>query len=252
MRNDYILKLLENDERLDGRALADFRSIKIEPDYIKKAEGSAKVTLGKTEVIAGVKLELDVPYPDMPDQGTLKTGAEFSPMADPEFSAGPPREDAIELARVVDRGIRESECIDLEKLIITPGEKCWVVFVDIHIINNDGNLIDASSLAAIAALLNAKLPKLENDKIVRTEFKGKLPVKAKPITVSIGKTLGKLLMDATKEEEELLELKLSIATVEDGKICAMQKMGKGTLTENDIDDIINIAHKKSKELRKLL
>lgn len=252
MRNEYILKLLEKDERLDGRALAEFRPIKIEPGYIKRAEGSARVIMGKTELIAGVKLELDVPFPDVPNLGILKTGAEFSPIADPEFMSGPPREDAVELARVVDRGIRESECIDLEKLIITPAEKCWGVFVDIHVINNDGNLIDASSLASISALLNAKLPKLENNKIVRTEFKGKLPIKAKPITVSVGKILGKLLVDPTKEEEELLESKLSIATVEDGKICAMQKMGEGTLNENDIDDIINIAFKKSKELRKLL
>ncbi len=252
MRNEYILKLLEKDERLDGRSLAEFRPIKVEQGIIQRAEGSARVIFGKTELIAGIKLELGVPFPDMPNQGTLKTGAEFTPLAHSDFEAGPPREEATELARVVDRGIRESECIDLEKLIIKEGEKCLEVFVDIHIINHDGNLIDASSLAAVAALLNTKIPKLEDGKIIRTEFSGKLPVKYKPVTVTVGKIIGKLLLDPTKEEEDMLESKLSVASIDDGKICAMQKMGSGSLDEKDVDDMINIAVKKSKELRKLL
>jgi len=51
------------------------------------------------------------------------TNLELLPLASPMFESGPPREDAVELARVVDRGIRESESIDLSKLCITPGEK---------------------------------------------------------------------------------------------------------------------------------
>ena len=251
MRNEYILKLLEKDERLDGRSLAEFRPAKVEQKNIKRAEGSARVTLGKTDVIAGIKIELGTPFSDMPDQGTLKTGAEFAPIAHPDFEPGPPSEEATELARVVDRAIRESDCIGLDKLIITPGEKCFEIYVDIHVMNHDGNLIDASSLAAIAALLNTQIPKLENEKIVRTEFSGKLPVKSKPITVTVGKIIGKLLVDPTKEEEDMLESKLSVGSVDDGNISAMQKMGSGRLDEKDIDDMINIALKKSRELRKL-
>ena len=252
MRNEYILKLLEKDERLDGRALAEFRPVKIETGIIRKAEGSARVILGKTELIAGIKMELGTPFSDMPDQGTLKTGVEFAPIAHPDFEPGPPREEATELARIVDRGIRESECIELEKLIIAEGEKCFEAYVDVHIINHDGNLIDASSLAAIAALMNARIPKLENDKIVRNEFSGKLSIKHKPITVTVGKIIGKLLLDPTKEEEDIFDSKLSIGSVDDGKVCAMQKMSRGSLDEKDVDDMINIAVKKSKELRKLL
>ena len=158
IKRKYLHKLAQANKRIDGRAFDEYRPIKIETNFVKKAEGSAKVELGNTKVLVGVKLEVGEPYPDSPDCGVLTTNAELIPMASPEFEAGPPDEKSIELARVVDRGIRESEMIDLEKLCIEPGEKVWVVFVDIHILDFDGNLFDASSLAALAALLTAKVP----------------------------------------------------------------------------------------------
>ena len=72
---------------------------------IEKAEGSARVLLGKTEVLVGVKVETGEPFPDTPNEGVLTVNAELVPIASPNFEAGPPNEDSIELARVVDRGI---------------------------------------------------------------------------------------------------------------------------------------------------
>ena len=40
------------------------------------------------------------------------------PLADPTAEPGPPGEDVIELARVVDRGIRESGMVDLKQLVL--------------------------------------------------------------------------------------------------------------------------------------
>lgn len=252
LRSDYILKLLEKNERMDGRKLDEIRPIKIETGIVEKAEGSARIRMGKTDVIVGVKMEIETPFPDMPNLGVLKTAAEFSPIAHKDFESGPPGEDAIELARVVDRGIRESETIDLEKLCLVEKEKAWGIFVDIHIINHDGNLIDASSLASVAALLNTKIPKLEDDTIIRKEFSGKLHVLHKPVTVTVGKIMDKYILDMTKEEEDLVNSILSVATREDGIICAMQKSGVSGLSLKDVEIMIDLASKKSKELRKFL
>jgi len=191
-------------------------------------------------------------FADIPNLGVLKTGAEFTPIASPDFESGPPGEDATELARVVDRGIRESECIDLEKLCLEEGEKVWEVFVDIHIINHDGNLIDASALAAVSALKTAKIPELEDEKIIRDKLVKKLPIKHIPVTVTVGKALNNFIIDPLKEEEEVLNSKLSIAVMEDGKICAMQKSGNYALSTEDIEKMIDLVVKKEKELRKLL
>ncbi|MDI6825759.1 MAG: exosome complex protein Rrp42 [Candidatus Aenigmarchaeota archaeon] len=252
MRPDYILKLLENEERMDGRRMDEFRKIKVETQNIKKAEGSARVKMGNTDVIVGVKMEIGTPFLDTPNMGILKTGAEFTPIASPDFESGPPGEDATELARVIDRGIRESESIDLEKLCLNEGEKVWKVFVDAYIINHDGNLTDASALAAIAALKVAKIPKLEDDKIIRDVFEKDLPLLHTPITVTIGKVADKFIIDPNREEEEVLDAKLTVAVREDGMVCAMQKSGSHGLTTEDVEKMIDLAIKKSKELRKLL
>lgn len=252
MQTEYMFRLLERGERIDGRKMDEFRETKLETKVIESAEGSARVKIGKTDVIVGIKLGIGTPFSDMPNMGVLKTGAEFTPIADPDFESGHPGEDATELARIVDRGIRESDSIDLEKLCLKEKEKVWEVFIDVHIINNDGNLIDASALAAIAALKTAKIPEIEDDKIIRDKLKKELPIHHEPITITVGKVAGKLIFDPNKEEEGVLDAKLSVAVMEDGKVCAMQKSGIHGLTVEDVESMIDLAIKKSKELRKLL
>jgi exosome complex component RRP42 len=154
IKKDHIQNLALDGKRNDGRRLLEFRNLRITPNVIGKAEGSADVRLGNTRVLAGVKMLEGTPYPDTPNKGAMTTGAELNPLAAPEFEAGPPRGEAIELSRVVDRGIRESGLIDMEALCIIPGEKIWMAFIDIDILDHDGNLFDACSIAATAALLN--------------------------------------------------------------------------------------------------
>jgi len=113
---DHILQLLKEDKRIDGRGLEDFRPLTVEMNVIEKAEGSALVKLGDTQVLVGIKVDLGEPFPDLPNMGVITTNVEFVPLASPTFEPGPPDERAIELARVVDRGIRESQAIDLEKV----------------------------------------------------------------------------------------------------------------------------------------
>src|SRR5512147_184268 len=161
VRLKQIEALLEKGKRLDGRTLTDYREIKIEQGLIEKAEGSAQVFLGKTQVLVGIKVETGEPFPDTPNEGVMTVNAEFVPLASPNYEPGPPDENSIELARIVDRGIRESKAIDNEKLCIEPGKKVFVVFVDVYVLNHDGNLIDASAMAAMSALMNTKIPNYE-------------------------------------------------------------------------------------------
>lgn len=252
MEELYALELIEKGKRVDERNFDDFRKIEIQQNVAKNAEGSARVKIGETEVIAGVKLNIGEPFSDTPEEGTLIVNTEFTPLASPDFESGPPGEDAIELSRVVDRGIRESKCIELNKLCVVPGEKVWCVFIDIYIINHRGNLIDAAALASLAALMNTKIPKLEGDKIIREGLDKKLPVTVKPITVTVGKIGNNFLIDPNLEEEKILESKLTIAVRDDDKICAMQKQGKKGIEFGNIEKMVDLAIEKSKEIRKLI
>jgi exosome complex component RRP42 len=224
--------------------------IKVGP--IAKAEGSAFVTIGQTKVIAGVKVGMGQPFPDTPNEGTIVVNAEFTPLASPDFEAGPPSGEATELARVVDRGIRESHCIDLKKLCITEGEKVITLFIDIHIINHGGNLIDASFLAAMSALKTAKMPKIEDDMLVRGDYEKDLEVTHTPIEVTVCRVDDKILLDPDIDEESGMQSKLTVCTREDDMVCALQKQGAEGLTMEEVKSMIELAMEKSKELRKIL
>jgi exosome complex component RRP42 len=245
--------MLKKGLRASGRGLTDFRPIEIVPGYVPNADGSALVKLGNTVVIAGVKLEVGSPYPDTPNEGALVVSAEFMPTASPTFEPGPPDENAIELARVIDRSLREIKAIDMEKLVIVPGRKVWVVYVDIYVLDHDGNLVDASSIAALAALMDTKLPKVEIDelgnvKVDRSSRSGPLQLRHKVVTVSIAKAENVLFVDPDIEEERVCETKLVITVSDDGRIAGMQKSGLGALSVEEVVRATEIALKVSKDL----
>lgn len=247
------MNLASKGERIEKRKMEDYRKIVVEKNAIEKAEGSARVKVGETEVIVGVKMNIGTPYPDRPNEGVMIVGAEFSPIASPKFETGPPNENCIELARVVDRGIRESGAIDTKKLCIKEGEKVWMVNVDIHIMNHSGNLIDAAALAAVTALWNVRMPEVKDDQVNWEKKTNKrLPMNSKPITVTQAKIGSSMIVDPDLEEEEVMNTRLSIAIKDDERVCAMQKGGSGVLTTDEIDKALDVAVKKSKELRKLI
>jgi len=254
VKQQQIAQLMSKGKRLDGREVNDYREIKVEMGIIEKAEGSARVLLGKTEVLVGVKIGIGHPFPDTPNEGVLTVSAELVPLASPTFEPGPPKEDAIELARVVDRGIRESKAIDLKKLCLEPGKNVLIVFVDIYVLNYDGNLIDASAIATLAALLNTKMSKYE---VEEGEVKVKpgyipLPMQNYPIAVTFAKINGKLAVDPWLEEEQVMNARLTITTEKEGKICAIQKGGTSYFTTECILEAVKIAKEKASEIRKLL
>lgn len=254
VKQKQIAQLISKGKRLDGRDLYDYRDIKVEQGIIEKAEGSAKVLLGKTEVMVGVKVEVGQPFLDTPNDGVLTVNAELVPLASPTFEPGPPDENSIELARVVDRGIRESKAIDLPKLCIEAGKKVFVLFVDIYVLNHDGNLIDASALAALAALKNTKI---FNYEIQEGEVKIKpgytpLQLQAHPIAITFAKINDKLVVDPWLEEEQVMDARLTITTDDQGRICAVQKGGSGFFTTKQIMEAAQIARDKAQEIRKKL
>jgi len=250
----HILKSLKDGIRYDGRKLLDYRKISVEPNATS-AEGSARVKIGKTEVMVGVKLAVEVPYPDTPEEGKLMVNTELRPMANPEFEMGPPGEKAIDIARIVDRGLRESKAIAPEKLCITAGEKVWSVMIDIVPLNDAGNLLDAAAIGALVALKNTRFPVIKEDGNIDWEAPltdKKLELVKEPIEVTILKIGEFYIVDPILEEEELADTSITIAVSKDGLVYAMQKRGETPLSVDEIDKMVDIAIKKSAELRKLV
>ena len=267
IKREYLYNLAKNGKRADGRTFDEFRKIEIEVGLISKAEGSAKVKIGNTQVIAGIKMDIGDPYQDSPNKGVMMTAAELIPLASPDFESGPPRENAIELALVVDRGIRESEVIGLDKLCIEPGEKIWLVFIDIHIIDYDGNLFDAASLAALAALFNSVVP-IERMRPNLEKFREKypsinnyleqhpndfpLPMNEPPISCTSVKFNDAIVIDPSLDEEQIAEVRLTVATNKNGDIRAMQKGLSGSFTVEEIKKVIKASIDNGAKIREEL
>ncbi len=257
MKN-HIIKLIKQNIRLDGRKNDEYRKpIKIELGVTEGAEGSARVTIGDTIVVVGVKMEIMSPYPDSPDQGTIMVGAELIPLASPDFESGPPRIEAIELARVIDRGVRESKCLDFKSMCIKSGEKVWVCAIDIVPINAAGNLFDASAIGALAALMDTELPGLEEtDGVYKINYEEKskqgIKLNNQPISCTVWKIGDNFVVDPLPDEEEVYDARLTVAFDESNDICAMQKGGDHSLSAEEIMEMVELASKKCDELRKYL
>lgn len=251
---EHIRNALKKGVRIDGRKLDELRPIEIQLGALSTAEGSSKVIFGDAEVIAGVKMALEKPYPDTPEDGVLMVNSELLPISSPDFEAGPPSIESIETSRVIDRGIRESKAFDTKKLCMEKGEKVWMIAIDVVPLNYDGNLIDMGGLAALAALKNARFPKVEEDGTVnyheRTDQK--LELDKVPIPITISKIADLLIVDPTAEEEKAVDARLTVTVLEDEKICALQKGGDQPLTTQDTERMVELAIKTSKTLRKKL
>jgi exosome complex component RRP42 len=253
LKRKKIQEVVAAGKRMDGRGLLEFREMTFKTNFLKKSEGSAEIRLGKTHVIVGVKAGIGTPFEDTPDKGVLMCGAEYTPVAHSTWEPGPPPKGAIELARVVDRGLRSAEILDLKKLCLIEGKKVYLVFIDLYVLNWDGNLIDACGAAAIAALRNTKIPtfKVTKGELKATGKTKKLKLRAEPIPITITKINEHFILDATADEEEVADGRLTITIDENNNVTTMQKRGSVGFTVDEIKKCINIATEKAAEIRSL-
>ena len=249
---ERIKEYLSNGKRFDDRKLDEFREISIETGVSKKAEGSARVRIGETDVIVGVKMDVAAPYPDSPNKGNLMVTSELLPLSSPRIESGPPKFPSIEIGRLVDRAIRESKFIEMEKLCIKEGEKVWSVFIDIYSINDDGNILDAAGIGAVIALKNARIPKYDSIK-EKVEFgeltNEKIPLsKEIPIVITAHKIGNNIIVDPNLEEEDLSEGRVTTGGSAEGTIFSMKKGDWSKITIEEMENMLEVAEKARKSV----
>lgn len=247
----HLLRLAERGERKDNRAFDELRPISIREGVFTKGEGEAWVSLGKTQVLVALKANVGEPFSDTPDRGVLITNAELLPLASPSFEPGPPREKAIEIARVVDRAFRGSGAIDLSNMVLEEGKLVWILFLDMYALDFDGNLFDAMTLASLLALIRARLPLVEvgseGRPITVEGQKVAAPLTNYPLNFSFAKIGKHLMLDPDLEEEAGSDGLLTLGLDKDLNICSIQKR-KGTFMVEEIHKVAEIARSKYPEL----
>lgn len=255
LKRKEVLEALESGRRLDGRAFDQMRDLKIETGAVPKANGSARVHLGDTDVLCGVKIQPDRPFPDTGDRGVFICTAEMLPLSHPTVETGPPNETVIELARVVDRGIRESHMVDVTQLVIKRDVSVVGVFADNTVIDYDGNLFDACSYAATAAIRIATSPKWEygeSGPVIVEGQSSKVPVSTTPASVTMAKIGSHVLVDPNADEWDCMDARVTITTDSDGNICAMQKGGRDGFTMDEIKECGRTAVRVGRQAREII
>ncbi|KYO47374.1 exosome complex component RRP45 isoform X1 [Alligator mississippiensis] len=253
----FLLRAIEERKRLDGRQSYDYRNVRVSfgTDY-----GCCVVELGKTRVLGQVSCELVAPKPNRATEGILFFNLELSPMASPAFELGRQSELLVKLNRLLERCLRNSKCIDTESLCVVAGEKVWQIRVDLHLLNHDGNIIDAASIAAIVALCHFRRPDIsvqgEEITVYTPEERDPVPLSIHhmPICVSFAffKQGTYLLVDPSEREERVMDGLLVIAMNKHHEICTIQSSGGIMLLKDQVLRCSKITGVKVAEITELI
>ncbi len=244
MRSLVVRDLIGTGKRTDGRSLGQMRPFTVETGVIAQADGSARVRLGGTELVVGVKLMPTGPYPDHPDEGVIHTALQLLPIASPSFD-GDMAVEATEIARVVDRGIRHSGMIDMKGLCISPGERVWGLYLDIHVLDHDGNLFDASTLGIALSMKGMAFP---NSRFGMGEDVP-VPLGEMPVTLTFAKVAGELILDPTAEEEGVSDGRITMSLDSRGWVRALQLGGCGHFTPEEVKRAYRLAMSSAEVVR---
>lgn len=237
--------------RLDGRSCDDYRCIELETGLLSNTFGSSRLRLGNTELLAGIKVELGVPNPIAPDEGWVEFHIDCSPNASPAFQGRGGQDLSNEVCCHLSRIFNNKNAVDLKQLCIVPHHHCWVVHVDVIVLEYGGNLFDSISLAVKGALYNCGIPNVNVTPGDEGEYDinlpddpsdvNKLKLTNCPVLVTISKIGSRHIVDATLEEECCSNASLIVGVTSKGVFTGMKKIGGGSLLPESIKEMLETA-----------
>ena len=229
--------------RANNRPFDQIRPVKIKPDYLDFADGSAYMEIGKTKVIAAATVEDKVPL-FLRNSGLGWVTAEYA-MLPRSTDKRNTRERfgrisgrSQEIQRLIGRSLRS--VIDFSIL----GER--TITIDCDILQADGGTRTASITCGCVALALA-LKKLMDEKRI-----DKMPLKNLVCGISVGIVEGKVLLDLDYNEDSQAEVDMNVVETDRGELVEVQASAeKGAFTRKDLNSLIRLADNGLKELIQL-
>jgi exosome complex component RRP42 len=258
---EYIRLGVESDIRADGRKRLDFRPFALEVDTIPQAAGSARVYLGRTDILVSIKTDITRPALDKPERGIVFCSVDTS--SGGVTGTGREQEERqrddrnADMSTALNAIIREAGGLDLKALSIVDGKHCWTIFVDVLILGEDGNLMDAILLAVRSALQRTRLPGVnieeggEATEIVLSDDPNQakaIDVSALPLSVTTNLIGNAYVVDASIPEEACSNALLLIAVNESGDIVYTKKQASGAFQPGMLADMIQSSQKIAADL----
>ncbi|KAK9807210.1 hypothetical protein WJX73_009206 [Symbiochloris irregularis] len=245
--------------RADGRAGKDYRPLQLELAVVPQANGSARCLIGASEVLVAVKVEVNVPEEDFPDQGVVHFSVECSPCASAAFQGRGALDLGADMAGNLRRSVLGGSAsmggsLDLKALCIISGSRCWHVHVDGLVINADGSLLDALSIATRAALTDLQIPRVdispsddpEDEPEIELdddpEHAASLDASRIPVVVTLAEAEGRPAVDLTADEEASCPgPRVHVAVNGRGCICGLHKQGNAPLQLEALQEMLALA-----------
>eukprot|EP00467_Chlorarachnion_reptans_P002649 CAMPEP_0114497692 /NCGR_PEP_ID=MMETSP0109-20121206/6469_1 /TAXON_ID=29199 /ORGANISM="Chlorarachnion reptans, Strain CCCM449" /LENGTH=312 /DNA_ID=CAMNT_0001675109 /DNA_START=118 /DNA_END=1057 /DNA_ORIENTATION=+ len=253
----FIKSALAKGLRVDGRKPMKMRNVEV--TFGRKA-GLVNVRLGKTHVLAATSADVVKPYPNRPSENN-SFHVDFSSMASPFYEEGRPVPESAQVARSIERSIRDSNAIDIESLCILSGSKVWEVRCDVRILDNDGNAGDCANLAAMASLMHFRRPDVTvvGEQVLVHSVNDRQPIPIAlhhiPIRVSFvffEDDASLVAIDPSLKESLVSSAEISYTVNKHKEICAINKLGGTPLSVPTILKYANVAVLESQRLTKTL
>ncbi|TMW59959.1 hypothetical protein Poli38472_000001 [Pythium oligandrum] len=260
----YIAEGIADNVRADGRNRLAYRNMLIETSLLAQSNGSARVSLENsgTDILASVKLEVASPRPQAPNAGTIQVFVSCSPSVSAKLSGRAAEELNVELSQLMTRLLCSCPSVDLEEFCIIPGESVWSINVDVMVFESTGNLPDLMSMAIYAALNDTVFPSVRlvgvegEDKTIEVESDPAaghvMHAENWPICVTLCKIGNCFIADPMQEEELCMTAQVSVAVDPKGAVCGVQKNGIGAIDMKEMQQMVDEACERSKDLFKSL
>ncbi|XP_017012982.2 uncharacterized protein Rrp45 [Drosophila takahashii] len=152
---NFVQLAAKQSQRFDGRRPNECRDVELTfgADW-----GTVAVSLGATKVLTHVTCDLGAPTTSRPNEGKLQLNVNLGGVAFLDELQTTHDQRSLTLNSLLERTFRSSRCVDLESLCVAAEQHVWCIRVDISVLNHDGNLYDASTIATLAALMHFRRP----------------------------------------------------------------------------------------------
>lgn len=221
-------------QRSDGRRPDELRSIVIEPNYLKYAEGSALISVGNTRVLCAASVDERVPH-WMKGKGLGWVTAEYSmlPRATQERTQREAAKGRLggrthEIQRIIGRSLRA--VTDMAKL----GER--TVWLDCDVLQADGGTRTAAVTGAWVALALALLKSFDPTRASAWPLAGQIAA------ISAGIVAGMPLLDLAYEEDSRAQTDMNVFMTDAGRFVELQGTAEGVpFSREELDRLLTLA-----------
>jgi ribonuclease PH len=227
--------------RTDNRAPDELRAVKITPNFLANAEGSALIEMGNSRVICAASVEDKLP-PHLRGQRTEGwVTAEYGMLprsthtrTTREVGRGPSGR-THEIQRLIGRSLRAIS----DRTVL--GER--TITLDCDVLQADGGTRTAAITGAYVAFAFACRKLLAEKKIKRS------PIVSEVAAVSVGIVDGTPVLDLKYDEDSRAEVDMNVVCTGDGRFIEVQGTAEGSpFTREQMDTLLELAKKGIAEL----